>query len=67
MKVKYQKGSGGGPGAAQNLIDWQNCHESYIINYIDQQAADFYLTIDFMWDKLHNFPLKPSVGPMPPG
>jgi hypothetical protein len=67
MMVKYQKGTGGGPGAPQNFIDWQNRHESYIVNYTNQKESEFYLTVVFMWDKQHNFPLKPSSGPMLPG
>jgi hypothetical protein len=67
MMVKYQKGTGGGPGAPQNFVDWQNRHESHIINYTNQKESEFYLTVVFMRDKQHNFPLKPSSGPMPPG
>lgn len=67
MMTMYQKGTGGGPGAPQNFVDWQNCHGSYIVNYTNQKESEFYLTVVFMWDKKHNFPLKPSSGPMLPG
>lgn len=48
MMVMYQKGTGGGSGALQNFVDWQNCHESYIVNYTSQKKSEFYLTIVFM-------------------
>ena len=57
-------GTGGGSGAPENFADWQERDESYILTYTPQQAANLYLTIVFMWDKTHGFPLKPSVGPM---
>ena len=30
MMTKYQKGTGGGPGAPQNFVDWQNRHRSLL-------------------------------------
>ena len=36
MMTKYQKGTGGGPGAPENFVDWRNRHESYILDYTDQ-------------------------------
>ena len=64
MMTKYTMGTGGGSGAPENFADWQERDESYILSYTPQQAANLYLTIVFMWDKTHGFPLKPSVGPM---
>eukprot|EP00956_Cyclotella_meneghiniana_P033333 scaffold95093_cov119-Cyclotella_meneghiniana.AAC.1 len=63
----YVLGTGGGPGAPENFADWQNRHESYLVKYTSQQAANLYCAIIFMWDKPHGFPLKPPQGPMPPG
>ncbi len=64
MMKSYTMGTGGGPGAPENFADWKERDESYILRYTDQQVAMLYLTIVFMWDKLHDFPLKPAVGPM---
>ncbi len=64
---KYIWGTGGGDGAPENFADWQNRHESWLLNYTPQQDAHLYLTIVFMWDKQHGFPLKPPAGKMPPG
>lgn len=67
VMAKYTHGTGGGPGAPENFADWESRHESWMLNYTPQRDAHLYLTIIFMWDKEHGFPLKPSVGEMPPG
>ena len=67
MMVTYTEGTGGGPGAPENFADWKERDESYILKYTPQQAAMLYLTIVFMWDKTHDFPLKPAVGKMNEG
>ncbi len=64
---KYVWGTGGGSGAPENFADWQNRHESWMLNYTPQQDAHLYLTIVFMWDKRHGFPLRPPAGKIPCG
>ena len=64
---KYTTGTRGGSDASENVLDWESCHESYMLEYVPQKDAHLYLTIVFMWDKEHQFPFKPPVGDMPPG
>ncbi len=53
---QYTIGTGGGSGLPENYIIWQERDDTTISGYISQIAADLYLTIVFMWDRMHDFP-----------
>ncbi len=49
-------GTGGGSGLPENYVIWQERDDTTISGYISQIAADLYLTIVYMWDRMHDFP-----------
>ncbi len=53
-------GTGGGSGLPENYVVWQERDETTITGYIPQIAADLYLTVVHMWDRMYDYPFVVS-------
>ena len=48
-------GTGGGPGAPENINVWQEHDATTVVSYI-QQSAFIYLSLIHIWDKKYSVP-----------
>ena len=65
--AKWTMGTGGGPGAPENFVVWQDRDPLYFINYPNQEEAHLYLTPVYMRDKEYSFLLVDVKDELPPG
>lgn len=63
---QYTKGTGGGPGALEYFAAWKERDSSNVIKY-SQQAANIYLSVVHMWDKVFQFSFVQERSLMPEG
>ena len=61
---KYTMGTGGGPGADENYIAWQQRDEFHVVQYT-YQPSNIYLTIVHTWDEQFGFPFVSVKVPLP--
>jgi hypothetical protein len=65
--TKWTAGTGGGPGAPENFVVWEDRDPLHFITYPKQEEAHLYLTPVYMRDKEYSFLLVNIKDKLPPG